>query len=84
MTTFQRYGIQKIINESDFTQRSLEHEWLCSLKVLAHFRLNELLEFSPYDTQILTIYLPTVFMARYVLVLRRAKRIRIRNPAPFC
>jgi len=35
-----------------FTQRSQEHEWFYSLKVLAHFRSKELVDFSTYDTQI--------------------------------
>jgi len=35
------------------TQRILEQEWFFSLKVMAHFRSKELVEFSTYDTQIL-------------------------------
>jgi hypothetical protein len=35
-----------------FTQLILEHEWFYSLKVLAHFRSKERMDFSTYDTQI--------------------------------
>ncbi len=36
-----------------FTQLILEHELFYSLKVLAHFRSKERVDFSTYDTQIL-------------------------------
>ncbi len=35
-----------------FTQRSQEHEGFYSLKVYAHFRSIELVDFCTYDTQI--------------------------------
>jgi|LakMenEpi03Aug12_release.lakeMendotaPanAssembly.Ray.scaffolds.fasta_scaffold356249_2 hypothetical protein len=43
---------------------NLEHKRFFSLKVLAHFRSKELVDFSTYDTQILCL---TVVKVKYVL-----------------
>ncbi len=43
-----------------FTQRSLEHGGFYSLKVLAHFRSIELVDFSTYDPQMLCLTGATV------------------------
>ncbi len=55
-----------------FTQRSLEveHQWFYSLKVWAHFRSKELVDFSTYDIQIVSLTGATVkhLLRKYIKI----------------
>jgi hypothetical protein len=59
-----------------FTQRSLEHQWFYSLKVLAQFRSNELVDFCTYNTQILCLTGATV---KHVLRKIKITKQRLHN-----
>ncbi len=58
-----------------FTQRSLEHEWFYSLKVLTHVRSKELVDFHTCDTQISCLTGATV---KHVLLINTNK-LRLHN-----